>query len=117
MRSSVARSASEISRSIFFVPRFWRDLFVNAQKWLEKSSLYKFYVQTNMSKEREQEVFNEKMSEKGSLELGGERENGLKDQLERQATKRRLERKRQGVAVKRNQRNQRAEERAPRSST
>ena len=46
-------------------------------------------------------MFNEKMSEKGSLEFGGERENGLKDQLERQATKRRLERKRQGVAVKR----------------
>ena len=37
---------------------------------------------------------NEKMSEKGSLEFGGERENGLKDQLERQATKRSLERKR-----------------------
>ena len=54
-----------------------------------------------MSKKREQEVFNENMSEKGSLEFGGERENGLKDQLERQATKRRLERKRQGVAVKR----------------
>ena len=31
-----------------------------------------------MSKEREQEVFNKKMSEKGSLEFGGERENGLK---------------------------------------
>ena len=54
-----------------------------------------------MSKEREQEMFNEKLSEKGSLEFGGERKNGLKDQLERQATKRRLERKRQGVAVKR----------------
>ena len=43
---------AELSRSLF-VPRshdvigmrgFWRDFFVNAQKWLEKSSLYKFYV-------------------------------------------------------------------------
>ena len=54
-----------------------------------------------MSKEREQEVFEEKMSERGSLEFGGERENVLKDQREEQATKGRLERKRQGVAVKR----------------
>ena len=41
------------------------------------------------------------MSERGSLEFGGERENVLKDQREGQATKGRLERKRQGVAVKR----------------
>ena len=44
-----------------------------------------------MSKEREQEVFNETMSIKGSFECGGERENGLKGQRERQATKRSLE--------------------------
>ena len=41
-----------------------------------------------MSKEREQEVFNEKMSEKGSFEFGDGRENGLKGQREWQATKR-----------------------------
>ena len=54
-----------------------------------------------MSKEREEEVFNEKWSGKGSLELGWEQENGLKDQLSASNAKRRLERKRQGVAVKR----------------
>ena len=50
----VAWRGSLRSRGVYlFVPRstdvigmrgFWRDFFFNAQKWLEKSSLYKFYV-------------------------------------------------------------------------
>ena len=50
---------------------------------------------------RKKKLFEENMSERGSLEFGGERANVLKDQREGQATKGRLERKRQGVAVKR----------------
>ena len=107
MRSMVAGSA-ELSRS-WFVPwsidvigmRHWRDFCVNAQKWREKSSLFLRFTLRQMSKEREQEVFEETMSERGSLEFGGEWENVLKDQREGQATKGRLGRKRQGVAVKR----------------
>ena len=102
MRSMVAGSA-ELSRSLFVARstdvigmRHWCDFCVNAQKWREKSSTFR-----QMSKEREQEVFEENMSERGSLQFGGERENVLKDQREGQATKGRLERKRQGVAVKR----------------
>ena len=65
-----------------------------------------------MSKEREQEVFEEKMSERGSLEFGRERENVLKDQREGQATNGRLERKRQGVAFERsNESSEQREER------
>ena len=107
MRSMVAGSA-ELSRSLF-VPRstdvigmrHWRDFCVDAQKWRGKSSLFLRSTFRQMSKEKEQEVFEEKMSEIGSLEFGGERENVLKDQREGQVTKGRLERKRQGVAVKR----------------
>ena len=102
MRSMVAGRA-ELSQSLFVARshdvigmRHWRDFCFNAQKWREKSSTFR-----QMSKEREQEVFEEKMSERGSLQFGGERENVLKDQREGQATKGRLERKRQGVAVKR----------------
>ena len=102
MRSMVAGSA-ELSRSLFVARstdvigmRHWCDFCVNAQKWREKSSTFR-----QMSNEREQEVFEENMSERGSLQFGGERENVLKDQREGQATKGRLERKRQGVAVKR----------------
>ena len=102
MRSMVAGSA-ELSRSLFVSRstdvigmRHWCDFCVNAQKWREKSSTFR-----QMSKEREQEVFEENMSERGSLQFGGERENVLKDQREGQATKGRLERKRKGVAVKR----------------
>ena len=102
MRSMVAGSA-ELSRSLFVSRstdvigmRHWRDFCINAQKWREKSSTFR-----QMSKEREQGVFEENMSERGSLQFGGERENVLKDQREGQATKGRLERKRQGVAVKR----------------
>ena len=104
------RGALTVSRSLF-VPRstdvigmrHWRDFCVNAQKWREKSSLFLKSTSTcrQVSKESEQEVFEEKMSERGSLEFGGERENVLKDQREGQYTKGRLERKRQGVAVKR----------------
>ena len=102
VRSMVAGRA-ELSRSLFVARstdvigmRHWCDFCVNAQKWREKSSTFR-----QMSKEREQEVFEENMSERGSLQFGGERENVLKDQREGQATKGRLERKRQGVAVKR----------------
>ena len=107
VRSMVAGRA-ELSRSLFVARsrdvigmRHWRDFCVNAQKWREKSSLFVRSTFRQMSKVREQEVFEEKMSERGSLEFGGERENVLKDQREGQATKGRLERKRQGVAVKR----------------
>ena len=110
MRSMVAGRA-ELSWSLFVARsrdvigmRHWRDFSVNAQKWREKSSLFVRSTFRQMSKEREQEeqeLFEENMSERGSLEFGGERENVLKDQREGQATKGRLERKRQGVAIKR----------------
>ena len=43
--------------------------FVDAQKWREKSSLFLRSTFRQMSKEREQEVFEDKMSESGSLEV------------------------------------------------
>ena len=65
--------------------QFWSDFCVNAQKWREKVVTLVSSTFRQMSKERDQDVFNEKISEKGPLEFGGERENGLKDQRERQA--------------------------------
>ena len=77
MRRMVAGRA-ELSRSLFVARsrdvigmRHWRDFFVNAQKWREKSSLFVRSTFRQISKEREQEVFEEKMSERGSLEFGG----------------------------------------------
>ena len=76
VRSMVAGRA-ELSRSLFVARstdvigmRHWGDFCVNAQKWREKSSTFR-----QMSKEREQEVFEENMSERGSLQFGGERSN------------------------------------------
>ena len=87
--------------------RHWRDICERA-KVAGK-------VVTFSKVKREQEVFEEKMSERGYHEVRRGRENVSKDQREVQATKGRLERKRQGVAVKLIQRNQRAEGRAPHS--
>ena len=82
--------------------------FVNAQKWREKSSLF-------LRSKENKRYLKKKCRKEDTLRFGGERENVLKDQREVQATKGRLERKRQGVAVKLIQRNQRAEGRAPHS--
>ena len=66
MRSIVAGRA-ELSRSLFVARihdvigmRHWRDFCVNAQKWREKSSLFVRSTFRQMSKEREQKVFEEK---------------------------------------------------------
>ena len=74
MRSMVAGRA-ELSRSLF-VARILTSsgcgigaTFVDAQKGREKSSLFVRSTFRQMSKEREQEVFEEKMSERGSLEV------------------------------------------------
>ena len=89
--------------------------FVNAQKWREKSSLFLRSTFRQMSEEREQEVFEEKMSERGYLEVRrgtGECFEGLARSASYEGKAREKTPRRSCQTI---QRNQPAEGRAPRS--
>ena len=106
----------------FCVTEYWRRrdaaigaTFVDAQKGRENSSLFLRSTFRQMSKEREQEVIEEKMSEGGSLEV----RRGTGECFEGPARRASYEGKAREKTPRRScqtiQRNQRAEGRAPHS--
>ena len=107
---------AELSRSLF-VARIHDIIgcgigatFVSTRKSGGKSRHFLSGLRLDKCRKKENKKYlKKKMSERGSLQFGGERENVLKDQREGQATKETPRRSCQTI--------QRAEGRAPRSST